>query len=71
MLFNFCNMILSALIHVICKKGCSSSDVYGENCDKVCTDNCQERRCDIINGTCSSCTPGWLGVHCDKGNLYS
>ncbi|XP_065922546.1 receptor-type tyrosine-protein phosphatase epsilon [Magallana gigas] len=46
--------------------GCSSSDVYGENCDKVCPDNCQERRCDIINGTCLSCTPGWLGVHCDK-----
>eukprot|EP00105_Crassostrea_gigas_P037911 XP_019922059.1 PREDICTED: multiple epidermal growth factor-like domains protein 11 isoform X2 [Crassostrea gigas] len=46
--------------------GCSSSDVYGENCDKVCPDNCQGRRCDIINGTCLSCTPGWLGVHCDK-----
>ncbi|XP_052686891.1 neurogenic locus notch homolog protein 4-like [Crassostrea angulata] len=46
--------------------GCSSSDVYGENCNKVCPDNCQGRRCDIINGTCLSCTPGWLGEHCDK-----
>ncbi|XP_065922548.1 multiple epidermal growth factor-like domains protein 10 [Magallana gigas] len=46
--------------------GCSSSGVYGENCDKVCPDNCQERRCDIINGTCLNCKPGWLGEHCDK-----
>nr|XP_034311839.1 multiple epidermal growth factor-like domains protein 10 [Crassostrea gigas] len=46
--------------------GCSSSGVYGENCDKVCPDNCQERRCDIANGTCLGCTPGWLGTHCDE-----
>ncbi|XP_052684164.1 receptor-type tyrosine-protein phosphatase epsilon-like isoform X2 [Crassostrea angulata] len=46
--------------------GCSSSGVYGENCDKVCPGTCQYRRCDIINGTCLGCSPGWLGARCDK-----
>lgn len=50
------------------KKGCSFG-VYGENCEKPCPDNCQGSRCDIINGTCSGCTPGWLGARCDKSNL--
>lgn len=52
----------------MCKKGCSFG-VYGENCEKPCPDNCQGSRCDIINGTCSGCTPGWLGARCDKSNL--
>lgn len=46
-----------------------SSGVYGQHCDKVCPDNCQESRCDIINGTCLGCTPGWVGAHCYKSNL--
>ncbi|XP_052686889.1 multiple epidermal growth factor-like domains protein 10 [Crassostrea angulata] len=45
--------------------GCSSSGVYGKNCE-ACPYNCQGHRCDIINGTCFICTPGWLGPHCDK-----
>ncbi|XP_065921325.1 receptor-type tyrosine-protein phosphatase epsilon-like [Magallana gigas] len=46
--------------------GCSSSGVFGVNCDKPCPENCQERRCDIINGTCLGCTIGWLGAQCDE-----
>uniref|UniRef100_A0A8W8N951 protein-tyrosine-phosphatase n=1 Tax=Magallana gigas TaxID=29159 RepID=A0A8W8N951_MAGGI len=43
---------------------CSNLGVYGSNCDIPCPDNCRERRCDIINGTCLECTPGWMGENC-------
>ncbi|XP_065921327.1 multiple epidermal growth factor-like domains protein 10 isoform X2 [Magallana gigas] len=46
--------------------GCSSSGVFGVNCDKLCPENCQEWRCNIINGTCLGCTLGWLGAQCDE-----
>ncbi|XP_056017464.1 protein draper-like [Ostrea edulis] len=39
--------------------GCKESDVYGYNCDLPCPNNCQEMRCDIVNGTCLGCTAGW------------
>nr|XP_034311837.1 receptor-type tyrosine-protein phosphatase epsilon-like isoform X1 [Crassostrea gigas] len=47
--------------------GCSAVGVYGVNCDKACPNNCQEGRCDIINGTCLGCTPGWVGEYCTTG----
>uniref|UniRef100_A0A8W8NCL5 protein-tyrosine-phosphatase n=1 Tax=Magallana gigas TaxID=29159 RepID=A0A8W8NCL5_MAGGI len=46
---------------------CSAVGVYGVNCDKACPNNCQEGRCDIINGTCLGCTPGWVGEYCTTG----
>nr|XP_034311830.1 receptor-type tyrosine-protein phosphatase epsilon isoform X2 [Crassostrea gigas] len=46
---------------------CSNLGVYGSNCDIPCPDNCRERRCDIINGTCLECTPGWMGENCTTG----
>ncbi|XP_056017456.1 receptor-type tyrosine-protein phosphatase epsilon-like [Ostrea edulis] len=45
--------------------GCKESGVYGYNCDLPCPNNCQELRCDIINGTCWGCTAGWLGEFCN------
>ncbi|XP_056017466.1 multiple epidermal growth factor-like domains protein 11 [Ostrea edulis] len=45
--------------------GCKESGVYGYNCDLPCPNNCQELRCDIIKGTCLSCTAGWVGYFCN------
>lgn len=49
------------------RKGCSKSDVYGNSCNKSCPENCQMRRCDIVNGTCLGCVPGWTGAYCNNG----
>ncbi|XP_056017458.1 receptor-type tyrosine-protein phosphatase epsilon-like [Ostrea edulis] len=47
--------------------GCEESDVFGYNCDVPCPNNCQESRCDIVNGTCLvGCTAGWVGHFCNK-----
>lgn len=47
--------------------GCVRLDVYGSTCDKLCTDNCPESGCNISNGACYSCAPGWTGDFCQKG----
>lgn len=44
--------------------GCARLDVYGSNCDTLCTDDCPEPRCNIFNGACYSCAPGWMGDFC-------
>ncbi|XP_061170707.1 multiple epidermal growth factor-like domains protein 10 [Saccostrea echinata] len=46
--------------------GCSEAGVYGENCNVACPKNCQEQRCDIVNGTCLGCLPGWSGRFCEN-----
>ncbi|XP_056017452.1 multiple epidermal growth factor-like domains protein 10 [Ostrea edulis] len=46
--------------------GCKESGVYGYNCDLPCPNNCQELRCDIVNGACLGCTAGWMGEFCNK-----
>ncbi|XP_062617125.1 protein draper-like isoform X2 [Saccostrea cucullata] len=45
--------------------GCSKAGVYGRHCKQKCPANCQEQRCDIINGTCLGCLPGWTGTLCE------
>ncbi|XP_062593163.1 receptor-type tyrosine-protein phosphatase alpha-like [Saccostrea cucullata] len=45
--------------------GCDTLGTYGDNCFKRCSSKCQERRCDIINGTCLGCTEGWTGDKCE------
>ena len=47
--------------------GCSKRGVYGNSCNESCPENCQEQRCDIINGSCLGCTPGWIDEYCNKG----
>ncbi|XP_061170703.1 uncharacterized protein LOC133180146 [Saccostrea echinata] len=46
--------------------GCGEAGAYGEKCDEKCPKNCQEQRCNIINGTCVGCLPGWNGTFCEK-----
>ncbi|XP_062573667.1 multiple epidermal growth factor-like domains protein 11 isoform X5 [Saccostrea cucullata] len=51
--------------------GCRSG-VYGENCNLQCSENCFGEMCDIVNGTCYSCKPGWkenfCGQECPSGS---
>lgn len=41
---------------------------YGVNCVEQCG-HCSDIRCDAVTGLCSgSCSPGWLGEDCKRGN---
>ncbi|XP_078327837.1 uncharacterized protein LOC111111750 [Crassostrea virginica] len=45
--------------------GCRSLRNYGENCSLECPQNCQDGYCDIMEGTCLACKPGFKGQRCD------
>ncbi|XP_061170682.1 tyrosine-protein kinase receptor Tie-1-like [Saccostrea echinata] len=47
-------------------KGCAKAGVYGSHCSIPCPDNCQEDRCNIVNGSCPGCIPGWTGEMCKE-----
>ena len=49
------------------KKGCKMHEVYGINCDMFCPNNCRYNTCNIQNGDCFKCKPGWTGTVCDMG----
>nr|XP_022304590.1 multiple epidermal growth factor-like domains protein 10 isoform X2 [Crassostrea virginica] len=44
--------------------GCRSLRNYGENCSLECPQNCQNGYCDIVEGTCLACKPGFIGSRC-------
>ncbi|XP_062578481.1 tyrosine-protein kinase receptor Tie-2-like [Saccostrea cucullata] len=46
--------------------GCKHPSIYGFGCDLSCPENCQERRCYIVNGSCLGCRPGWIGEFCNN-----
>uniref|UniRef100_A0A8W8NS81 EGF-like domain-containing protein n=1 Tax=Magallana gigas TaxID=29159 RepID=A0A8W8NS81_MAGGI len=46
--------------------GCNKTGVYGMNCNKLCPINCQNNLCNIENGSCFGCKPGWRDILCDK-----
>ncbi|XP_061180689.1 receptor-type tyrosine-protein phosphatase T-like [Saccostrea echinata] len=46
--------------------GCPTSDVYGENCDLPCPQNCQEGHCNIVVGSCLGCVAGYKGPRCEQ-----
>ncbi|XP_078328924.1 uncharacterized protein LOC111115260 isoform X3 [Crassostrea virginica] len=46
--------------------GCSSPGFYGENCSLRCPRNCQEGHCDIVEGNCLGCIPGYRSFTCDE-----
>ncbi|XP_056017465.1 receptor-type tyrosine-protein phosphatase alpha-like [Ostrea edulis] len=64
----------TAIVHTeLCEvsvTGCKKSGVYGYNCDLPCPNNCQEMRCDIVNGTCLGCTAGWMGDFCNEQDIF-
>uniref|UniRef100_A0A8W8P2J8 EGF-like domain-containing protein n=1 Tax=Magallana gigas TaxID=29159 RepID=A0A8W8P2J8_MAGGI len=46
--------------------GCLKEGYYGENCSTPCPENCENGDCDIVDGTCISCVPGYRGSMCNK-----
>nr|XP_022290289.1 uncharacterized protein LOC111101928 [Crassostrea virginica] len=46
--------------------GCTSPKSYGENCSITCPENCTDRRCHIVEGTCFQCLNGYSGLTCNK-----
>ncbi|XP_062607535.1 multiple epidermal growth factor-like domains protein 10 [Saccostrea cucullata] len=57
-------LIITELCEVVvegCKRG-----TYGKLCKNNCSEHCQGETCDIINGTCLGCMPGWTGQFCQK-----
>ncbi|XP_061170667.1 uncharacterized protein LOC133180107 [Saccostrea echinata] len=46
--------------------GCPDPRYYGESCDQLCPDKCQERRCNINTGKCLGCIPGYHGPRCNQ-----
>ncbi|XP_062585669.1 multiple epidermal growth factor-like domains protein 10, partial [Saccostrea cucullata] len=46
--------------------GCNIPNVYGENCMLPCPQNCHERFCNIVDGTCLGCVTGYKGPRCEE-----
>ncbi|XP_078328397.1 uncharacterized protein LOC111112501 isoform X3 [Crassostrea virginica] len=46
--------------------GCPSPGYYGENCSLECPQNCQDGYCDIVEGTCLNCKPGYISPRCNQ-----
>lgn len=50
--------------------GCSRQNIKENTCDMPCPDNCQEDRCNVLNGTCEDCSPGFIGQYCNKSKMH-
>ncbi|XP_062572549.1 multiple epidermal growth factor-like domains protein 10, partial [Saccostrea cucullata] len=46
--------------------GCTTSGIYGHSCDLPCPQNCQEGRCNIVNGYCLGCITDFKGLQCEE-----
>ncbi|XP_062599879.1 multiple epidermal growth factor-like domains protein 10 [Saccostrea cucullata] len=57
------SLIFTELCEVIVR-GCAYQGTYGEACERNCPEHCQQNKCDILNGTCLGCVPGWMGKYC-------
>ena len=47
--------------------GCTSPGSYGKDCSTPCPQNCQDKRCHIVEGTCLECVDRYNGSICSKG----
>lgn len=74
-LFKMSVVELHMVYHTKCFRlwilGCPTPDYYGEDCSLSCPQNCQESRCNIVNGTCLGCVDGYRGPNCNDGNYLS
>ena len=57
------------IFHLFIVLGCPIGH-YGENCSIRCPQNCREGHCDIVEGTCLGCSPGYKKSKCNKGKLF-
>lgn len=55
-------MLLS--ISYLIDQGCTKPGVYGNSCNTPCPIHCKNNDCNIKNGTCYECDPGWKGTTC-------
>ncbi|XP_061191084.1 receptor-type tyrosine-protein phosphatase T-like [Saccostrea echinata] len=46
--------------------GCSNPQLYEEDCNETCPENCQDGRCNITTGDCLGCIPGYKGPNCSQ-----
>lgn len=55
-------MTAVSLLFIACLNG-----TFGLNCQFNCSGNClDEEPCNLTDGTCASCSPGWDNVWCNK-----
>lgn len=40
---------------------------FGTHCSRVCSPYCKPKTCRHTDGSCNSCTAGWMGHNCTKG----
>lgn len=52
------------------QEGCPEPGYYGEDCSLRCPHNCQDNHCDIVNGTCMGCVPGYKGPTCNESERF-
>nr|XP_022303649.1 multiple epidermal growth factor-like domains protein 6 isoform X2 [Crassostrea virginica] len=45
--------------------GCYKDGVFGNNCNTPCSGNCKTNTCQIQDGSCFRCKPGWTGATCN------
>ena len=41
--------------------------MFGNNCNVPCPGNCKTNTCQIQDGSCFDCKPGWTGATCNTG----
>mgnify|MGYP005955286667 CR=1 FL=1 len=53
-----------ASFNILFDQGCTKPGVYGNSCNTPCPIHCKNNDCNIKNGTCYECDPGWKGTTC-------
>ena len=67
-----CNILMTYFLYRFCLlQGCSTDKYYGEGYCHPCPPNCHDRRCEKVDGTCSSCIAGYAGSMCNEGNKHN
>lgn len=59
-----CSVFMTVISFCKSYKGCAKPGVYGTHCNMSCPGNCKNQKCQIENGTCFTCEPGWIGIFC-------
>lgn len=63
-------MLMLLSISYLIDQGCTKPGVYGNSCETPCPIHCKNNDCNIKNGTCYECDPGWKGTTCQISMFY-